>query len=180
MRARGGHGGTKTRSSTAGCGPVFCATPEPSQEFPGKSRGHQSRWLNHPGGPIWQPEPSISNQDDWEGGLGKSPHLSHQQLEFILFFLQLRLSCRLQRWFLSSRWLRRGRHHRLCCRPGMFRALPAHQHHRRHAESRSDPSSEGGLRSTSLLPLRTYPICHGNQLWKLGISSRKWARSASG
>ena len=136
MRARGGQGGGGDQNRQLNCrrrSRLSCH-PQPSLELPGKSRGVQNRWLNH----RWRSRLATGAQILQPGrpgrGLDKSIlpirlPLGRQKLE-VLFFLQLRLSRRLQRWFTSSRWLRNGRHHRRC-RPRRSRALSAH--HRRHA-----------------------------------------------
>ena len=121
--------------------------PPPAQpELPGKSRGVQSRWLNHRWRSCLATGAQILQPGRPGRGLDKSIlpirlPLGRQKLE-VLFFLQLRLSRQLQRWFPSSRWLRRGRHHRRC-HPRRSRALSAH--HRRHAGRQLEAGSGGGL-----------------------------------
>ena len=102
---------------------------------PGASRVDHTRWLNHQERSRLTTGTQLLQTGRPGRGLGKSTlllraYLGRQYLEFRLFSLQLRLSRRLQRWYPSSRWPRRGRHRRRC-RPGLLRALPAH--HRRHA-----------------------------------------------
>ena len=61
------------------------------------------------------------------------------------------------RTYLASR--------RLSHNTRLLRALPAY--HLQHAESKPKAGSRGGLRSTSLLPLITSPICCANRLREL-------------
>ena len=123
--------GIKTDSSTAGGGPVFCPAPSPARSF----QGGPKPVAKPPGAvPSGNRNPASPTRTTGKGSRQKYLTFASLPRPSVAGISSLQPTAPVEPPVTavvpSSRWPRRGRHHRRC-RPGLLRALPAH--HRRHA-----------------------------------------------